>query len=608
MPSDHDPQALYAQSLTDEQASLARLRRWLRLVVWVRIAVLIVFVVQAAESCSHRERSSLGAWLSALTFIGLSLLIAWIERRVSGHESRVRYFEAGQARVQGRKVESAEEGKRFLDPAHPYAIDLDVFGPSSLFALLCAARTGSGQATLARWLADVAPLETIALRQRAIAELRKLLPLRLDLWLAGGVVSKQVREDALESWLSAPATPVGLSARIATGLFGLAGVGALYAFWDPRIIAAAVVIVFVQRIFAYRYRPLAKRVEANVFQRAYELRTLARLAELLQRQHFSDPHLAALVAGISDSGKPASKHIFHLVRLVDWLESRRNQLFGIIAGALLLPEQLCFAIESWRARHGSAAVRWLAAMAEMEALSSIATFSFEHPEYTFPTLLPPGESPALSATGLGHPLLPAPTRICNDLALDANRRLLVVTGSNMSGKSTLLRTVGVNVVLAQAGAPVCATSMQLSPLHIGASLRAQDSLEQGVSRFFAEIKRLHAILQMAGNTPPVLFLLDEILNGTNSMDRREGAAAVVRRLVEQGAIGLVTTHDLALSDLAEAPELHGANIHFQDSLDGDRLIFDYRIRPGVVTRRNALDLMRLVGIDVPATPVRNASS
>jgi DNA mismatch repair ATPase MutS len=340
-------------------------------------------------------------------------------------------------------------------------------------------------------------------------------------------------------------------------------------------------------------------VETNVFQRAYELRVIARLAGLLERQRFESPRLAGLVAGISEDGRAASQHVRRLVRLVDWFESRRNQLFGVIAWALLLPEQLAFAIEAWRARHGGMAVRWLAAIGEMEALASLATFAFEHPEYPFPKLETGAEAPKLAAAGLGHPLIPAKVRVTNDVGLDAACRILVVTGSNMSGKSTLLRSVGVNVALAQAGAPVCATQMTLTPLQIGASLRAQDSLEQGVSRFFAEIKRLQAILAMAKGSPPVLFLLDEILNGTNSHDRREGADAVVRKLLERGAIGLLTTHDLALSALVDSAGVRGANIHFQDTLEGDKLLFDYKIRPGVVTRRNALDLMRMVGIELP---------
>jgi DNA mismatch repair ATPase MutS len=262
-----------------------------------------------------------------------------------------------------------------------------------------------------------------------------------------------------------------------------------------------------------------------------------------------------------------------------------------------LPEQLTFAIESWRVRHGTATLRWLATIAEMEALASLATFAFEHPDYPFPQFVEQAE-PSLVASALGHPLIPAGARVTNDVRLDAGCRLLVVTGSNMSGKSTLLRAVGVNAVLAQAGSPVCATTMTLTPLQIGASLRAQDSLEAGVSRFFAEIKRLHQVLVMATHKPPALFLLDEILNGTNSQDRREGAAAVIRSLLERGAIGLVTTHDLALSELAGTQGSPGSNVHFQDTLEGDRLLFDYKLRAGVVTRRNALDLMRLVGIDV----------
>lgn len=594
-----DPQSSYTTALGEANARLASLRRWLRVVVWLRIASLVLFIGLASQTCSHRERGWGVPTAVAVAFVALSVFIALLERRTRLHESEVGYYQAGLDRLEGRKPEGAPEGTRFADPAHPYALDLDVFGPASLFSLLCAARTGAGQATLARWLSQPAAVGEVEERQRAVAELGKLLSLRRDLWLAGGVVGKQVREQALEAWLSAPTTAVSRAQRLTTCVVGLFGILALYAFVEPRYLGVAAIIVLLQRWFASRHRALVKSVEANVFQRAYELRVIARVAGLLERQRFESPRLTALVAGISEDGKAASQHVLRLVRLVDWFESRHNQLFAVIAWALLLPEQLAFAIEAWRARHGAMAVRWLAAIGEMEALASLATFAFEHPEFPFPTLDPAADAPRLSASGLGHPLLPAKVRVTNDLGLDANCRILVVTGSNMSGKSTLLRSVGVNVALAQAGAPVCATQMTLTPLQIGASLRAQDSLEQGVSRFFAEIKRLQAILAMAKGNPPVLFLLDEILNGTNSQDRREGADAVVRKLLERGAIGLLTTHDLALSALVDSAGIRGVNIHFQDTLEGDKLLFDYKIRPGVVTRRNALDLMRMVGIELP---------
>jgi len=595
MKSTDDPGATYTRCLAEEQRHLGRLRRWLTWLVRVRIANLVLGIVLAGEACSHHGHFGLAAAGSAVAFVVLTIAIAVVEHGSKRHEARVRYGEYGMARVQGHPIKDAPDGQRFADPAHPYAADLDIFGPASIFSHLCMARTGTGQTLLARWLTRAASVDVIPGRQCAVAELSTRLALRQDLWLAGGTLRERVREEALEDWLSGATTRIPRWQRIATGILGALGLVVLYAFANPEMIPVAVAIVLVQRLWAMRYRSLTKSVEAQVFQRAYELRVIARLIERLCSEHFSDPRLATLTAGLSDEGTPASRHIFYLVRLVNWLESRRNQLFAIPAAVLLLSEQLSFAIESWRARHSVAALRWLATIAEMEALASLATFAFEHPEYQFPQIVEQAD-PSLVANALGHPLIPTNARVANDVRLDAGCRLLVVTGSNMSGKSTLLRTVGVNVVLAQAGAPVCAVSMTLTPLQLGASLRAQDSLEAGVSRFFAEIKRLHAILSMATSKPPVLFLLDEILNGTNSQDRREGAEAIIRQLLERGAVGLVTTHDLALSELANTRP--GTNVHFQDTLEGDRLLFDYRLRPGVVTRRNALDLMRLVGIDV----------
>ena len=597
MNNPRDPGATYARCLDDERAQRARKQRWLTWLVRVRIADLVLAVVLAGQACSHGGHFGLPAGTSVLVFVALTVAIAVVEQRSKRAEARVRYYEDGAARVQGLAVKDAPDGQRFADPAHPFALDLDIFGPGSIFAHLCMARTASGQSRLAKWLMQASPVDAIQARQRAVAELRTNLSLRRDLWLSGGTLREQVRQDALEDWLSGKATPVATWQRILTAIVGMCGLVVLYAFANPEVIPLAVGIVLVQRLWAQRYRRLTKSVEAQVFRRAYELRVISAVAERLASEKFTDARLAETVRSLSDAGQPASRTIARLERLVNWLESRRNQLFAIPAVVLLLPEQLSFAVEAWRARHAAAALRWLSAIAEMEALASLATFTFEHPDYAFPEVVEKAE-PMFVAQSLGHPLIPASTRVANDVRLDAQCRLMVVTGSNMSGKSTLLRSIGVNAVLAQAGAPVCATVLTLTPLHIGASLRAQDSLEAGVSRFFAEIKRLHTILSMAAQTPPVLFLLDEILNGTNSQDRREGAEAVIRSLLDRGAIGLVTTHDLSLSELADRPDSAGSNVHFQDTLEGERLVFDYRLHPGVVTRRNALDLMRLVGIDV----------
>ena len=279
------------------------------------------------------------------------------------------------------------------------------------------------------------------------------------------------------------------------------------------------------------------------------------------------------------------------------LDSTLNPLFVLPALVLLVRQLAAVAIDRWHARHGPALAEWLGVVGELEALSSLATFAYEHPEHPFPTIATDG--PLLASVALGHPLLGAEVVVPNDVTLGGTGpRVLIVSGSNMSGKSTLLRAVGCNVVLALAGGPVCARSMEVSPLAIGATLRVEDSLQAGVSRFYAEILRIRAVVEAARGEPPLLFLLDEILHGTNSHDRRIGASAVIRALADLGAIGLVTTHDLALTDLADAMGARAVNVHFEDRIEHGKMVFDYRMRPGVVQHSNALALMRAVGLDV----------
>jgi DNA mismatch repair ATPase MutS len=258
------------------------------------------------------------------------------------------------------------------------------------------------------------------------------------------------------------------------------------------------------------------------------------------------------------------------------------------------------AIQAWRARHGPSITAWLTAVGRLEALCSLAGFAWEHPTDVYPEI--DESATRFEAEALGHPLMLETTCVRNDVALGDARRVLIVSGSNMSGKSTLLRAVGVNAVLALAGAPVRAARLRLSPLAVGATLRIRDSLQEGTSRFYAELVRLRDLVRIADGPIPLLFLLDEILHGTNSHDRRLGAAAVVSGLVQRGAIGLVTTHDLALSEVASDPAVHADNVHFEDRLEDGRMVFDYRMRPGVVRTSNALELMRTLGLwpDAPS--------
>jgi hypothetical protein len=368
-----------------------------------------------------------------------------------------------------------------------------------------------------------------------------------------------------------------------------------------------------------------------VFRHGHDLALVSGLLQCLEGEPFDSAYLLSLRAALAGDGKPASARVARLNILIGLLKFRRNELMKLLGPFLLWTFHLGCAIDDWRMDSGPAIDRWLRAVGAFEAVSSLACYHYERPAAVFPelvspqtlspqtlsppTLSPPTLSPStlspstlspqplpgsplFEAEGLRHPLLPEDRAVANDVTLGSGLRLLVVSGSNMSGKSTLLRAIGINAALAQAGAPVCARRLRLSPLTIGASIRVQDSLQEGTSRFYAEVSKLSAIVKAATEHPPALFLIDEFLHGTNSHDRLIGATAVTRGLVDRGAIGLITTHDLALTRIVETLGARAANVHFQDDLQDGRMRFDYRLRPGIVQHSNALALMRSVGLDV----------
>jgi hypothetical protein len=534
--------------------------------------------------------------LPSATFLVLAVVQDRITRSRRRCERAADLYDQGLARLDDRWAGKGATGERFVDAAHPYAEDLDLFGRGSVFELLSRARTRVGEETLSRWLLKPATPEVVRGRQLAVAELRPQLDLREDLALLGEGVRSGEDAQGLSTWAAAPAWSISIWLRVISiglvllaiitlGLW-IAGFGGL-----PFLVA-----LILGRIFAFRLRARVKNVISAVDAPGRDLALLSQVLSRLERERFSSFHLVELRAALDVEGLAPSRQIARLNGLINLLDARRNMIFAPFATLLLWPEQLAFAIEKWRQSSGPAVARWLAAVGEFEALSSLASYSYEHPQHPFPELVD-GKA-CFEGAGLGHPLIPESRNIRTDVSLSDELRVLIVSGSNMSGKSTLLRTVGINAVLAMAGAPVSAKRIRLSPLAVGASIRIQDSLQAGASRFYAEITRLRQIVELTGTGLPVLFLLDEILHGTNSHDRRIGAEGVVRGLIERGGLGLVTTHDLALAHIAEVLAPRAANVHFEDHLEGGKMTFDYLLRPGVIQRSNALELMRSVGLDV----------
>ena len=533
--------------------------------------------------------------LSVVAFAVLVIAHERTARKLERARRRVAFHESALARLRGEWVGRGEPGERFADPHHPYAPDLDLFGRGSLFERLCVARTNSGQDRLAGWLKAGAPPMEVRERQLAAADLGPRVALREDLAVLGAEARRAVDSTTLAAWALAAPVPVPKTLRVVSFACTVAAVVAVAGIeaWGltPFYLASAAVAVCV-----WRARPFSAAVLGGIGRPVNDLQTLSEIFDRLAAEGFAADRLRQLHAALSADGEPPGRPIARLKGWLDSHESKGNVFFAILAFYLVWDLHLSAEVEGWRRRFGASVERWLDGLAEVEALASLGTYAFENPADTYPEVLESG--PVFQAEGLAHPLLPAARAVRNDVSLDVTRSMLVVTGSNMSGKSTLLRTVGTTAVLALAGAPVRATALRLSPLAIGASIRVTDSLQDGESRFYAEIKRIRQVLEIARGPVPALFLLDEIFDGTNSAERRIGAEAVVRSLLDLHAVGLVTSHDLALAEIAVSLAPRATNVHFEDHLEGGRIAFDYRLKTGPVQRGNALGLMRAVGLEV----------
>jgi len=587
----------YQRRLAERRARADRLSRRERVITEARLVLFLSSLLIAWGIWGAKLLAPWWIGVPVVLFAVLVLIHEKIRRRVSTVRRAVEFYERGIARIDGDWAGRGVQGERFLDVEHPYAADLDLFGKGSLFERICTARTGSGEETLAQWLLNPASSKEVIARQDAIAELRQRLDLREDLELLGGDVRAGINPSVLEEWGREPRAFQGIAVRIVAGLLAASAILAIVAWATALMSGKWVVLVFlVELLFMKSQASRVHRVLANLDRRTHDLILLSELLERLERESFASPKLIELRSALDHEGSTASHVIARLARLLALLDAQRNQFFLPIAALLLWSIQFAAMIDAWRGEHGAEIGRWLAAVGEFEALAALATYSWENLEDPFPTVENSGA--VFEAEGLGHPLLPEATCVRNDLVLNEEHRLLLVSGSNMSGKSTLLRAVGINTVLALAGAPVRATRLRVSFLSVGATLRIQDSLQAGRSRFYAEVTRLKQLVDLTRGPRPLLFLLDEILHGTNSHDRRVGAEGLLQGFLERRAIGLVTTHDLALTDVVETIGSIAANVHFEDQFESGALLFDYRMRPGVVRKSNALALMRAVGLDV----------
>ncbi len=584
----------YRQRLADRTLTLALMERRNARVAGVR-------VVLGVAGIGLLVWLGLAPWKTLVSLVLLFAVIAIGHGRLINARDRARsavtFYQRGLARLRFEWPGAGDKGDRFQPTQHLYAADLDLFGHGSLFELLATCRTEGGRGTLARWmLAPATPGEILA-RQDAVRELVPDLDLRERLAVEGDDMRAAVDPAPLDKWAVMPRRLPGAGLEIVVRTLPVLALAFLIWLYQGGPWVPVVVAEILVGLLALALRPQVREVIDAVDSASRDLDVFVGVARLMERRTDTSARLLALRNALASPNGSASSSIARLNQFVALLSSRSNVIFAPLAGLLMWATQCAFFIERWRGRHGRDVPGWLDAVAEFDALCALAGFAAEHPAYVFPTLTPPPSH--LEATSLAHPLM-RPESVANSVSLGGSTpSLLIVSGSNMSGKSTFLRAIGLNVVLAQMGAPVRAESFRLSPLAVGASIRVLDSLLEGHSRFYAEILRLKHIVDLARDTNgATLFLLDEVLSGTNSHDRRQGAEGLLRGLIGFGAIGLATTHDLALGDIAQGWSPQASNVHFADKFDGGSLEFDYLLRDGPVKTSNAIALMKSIGLDV----------
>ena len=513
------------------------------------------------------------------------------------------FYEGGVSRLNNTWQGRGESGNELVRDSHLYQSDLNVLGIGSLFELLCTTRSGAGAERLASYLLDPVTLEETRKRQEAVKELRDLPALREKMIRLNRDWLKDSIGRAFQEWNSMPVLNVPkiisffmAASSCAMLVWGLAVFAKVLAWTQfmPFVVCLLVVQLMIAGTLLTRTRPQIRKLRLL----NNSLTVLLQGLELMECQHFQTPKLRSLVDRIRE--KRASLQVKRLERLIRAFDQREKDYFYLLSNLLAVGTQLVLAVDRWRGAHQEDFKGWLDAWADFEALHALAVYAVEHPKCTFPELV--GDTTVFEAKELGHPLLGEDVCIGNDFFLSAASPFYLISGSNMAGKSTLLRALGLNAILALAGGPVCARSARISGLRVCASIAINDSLLDGRSKFMAEVERLRETIYCSSQTKPVLFLIDEILSGTNSEDRRTAAEIVVATLIEGGAVGAVSTHDLALTDIASRCVPGGVLVYMASESTDDPLDFDYRLKAGVSRRSNAMAIVRMMGMDGAKTP------
>ncbi len=595
-----EPKQFYQNRLEDLNGQLQKLKQKKSSFAWMRLGAIIAIIA------AFYFLWSLGAlYVIIASVLLLFIFIQLIKADLRNHskiEHTVRLINTNKNELKFLAGEYLEfdGGVEHIPKEHAYANDLDIFGRASLFQYLNRTTSEPGSRMLAEYLASAAAIDSISERQQAVKELSGK-----TLWIQDlrsyGLKNKITfsTKNQLENWMKEPPVFSGfkrwkwlrylLPAIILT-------VVALYIFDEVgNTIFYLSLLIFA--VIAYQVNKYVAPIHDQLSKAADELSTLSESISLIEKEKFESPLLQKWQAVFVEQNKKASEEILKVKKILDKLDIRYNIVLSAPLNLLLLWNlQQVLDLEKWKETEQNNFNLWFETLAHFEALNSFGILYFNKPQWIFPTIR--AEYFSIEGKEIGHPLIPIEKRVNNFIDIPDNAELMLVTGSNMAGKSTYLRSIGVNIVLAMAGAPVCARSFSVSHVQLISSMRISDNLEESTSTFYAELKKLKTIIEKVNAGEKVFILLDEILRGTNSFDRHTGSKALIKQLIKKKAAAIIATHDLELATLKEDFSQHILNYHFDVQVSNDELYFDYSLKPGVCNSLNASILMKKIGIEL----------
>jgi len=589
------PGKIYAARLDQLRQQITKARGRLQLLSVIR---LVCFVGMLVCGWQYIAKNFSPVWLLPFVALLAVFVVALAKyQKVKDHLQLLQTLETLNEKEQhllATNESRFEGGNDLVDEQHPFSSDLDVFGPASLFQHINRSGTLMGRWELADSLqAPLQDASAIKARQEALRELAPKVEFR-QLFSAHAMLSGETAGDraALQAWLQLPITFLEKKwLRIISWLSPacLITCGVIFAY-THRYMPVAVFLI-INWIILGRYAKDVKEQHTHLSNKEGILRKFAHLLHMVRKEPLGT---AALLKAQQEEAKVADVALHRLARISNALDQNINLIVSVFLNSFMLYSIHClFSLEKWKAQYRDKVAGWLQVIARMEALNSLATFAFNHPTYIYPEL---NEEPGLVATALGHPLIPADECVVNDITVGRPQHFLIITGSNMSGKSTFLRSVGSNLLLAMCGAPVCAGSFSFTPLHIMTSMRIKDSIARHTSYFQAELLRLQQIVKALQGGEQVFILLDEILKGTNSADKLTGSRQLITHLLEYSCLGMIATHDLELGQMEQTYPQSLQNYCFESTIQDNHLFFDYRIRAGIAHNKNATFLMQQMGI------------